>query len=63
MKMKPCPFCGVIPDYEDSSTFRETDGCKWGAVTCCCTGPEVRTEYKDWKHWRDNAVMEWNERQ
>lgn len=60
--IKPCPFCGMTPEYNGPAWFRFVDGHKWGAVQCCCTGPEVRTQYKDWTHWRDAAIAEWNER-
>lgn len=60
--LKPCPFCGHTPDINLPSTFQEINGCKWGAVVCCCTGPEVRTGYKKWHYWKQDAINEWNER-
>lgn len=56
-KALPCPFCGEQP-----TTLREVDTSKWGAVECCCTGPEVRTGYEDVEHWAEAAVEEWNKR-
>lgn len=43
--VKPCPFCGATPDIDDPNTFRASQGDKWGAMVCCCEGPEVRTGY------------------
>lgn len=60
--IKPCPFCGAIPDVDNPNTFQETDGPKWGAVVCCGTGPEVRTGYGPVEDWRDDAIDEWNKR-
>lgn len=56
-QLKPCPFCGEVP-----TEIRETDGFKWGAVVCCITGPEVRTNYVPVAEWRDAAIAAWNER-
>lgn len=61
-KLKPCPFCGLTPDASSPHTFKTTDGHKFGAVTCCCTGPEVRTAYAPVEEWRDKAIKAWNER-
>lgn len=57
--LKPCPFCGQTPD-EDSHYVNQ--GTKWGGILCCIEGPEVRTGYKPWPHWKDAAVKEWNTR-
>lgn len=57
-KLKPCPFCGNIP------TSYSSDHCpagKWGAVVCCCIGPEVRTGYQA-VGWQEEAANEWNTR-
>ena len=61
-KLKPCPFCGDIPS-ENSHALTD-GGFKYGAIQCGCgaLGPDVRTEYKDWPHWRDAAFAAWNER-
>lgn len=53
----PCPFCGEVP-----TLIRETEGAKWGAVVCCCTGPEVRTHYRPVEHWKLDAIAAWNRR-
>lgn len=58
----PCPWCGEIPDINNDASFRLTDGVKYGALQCCVTGPEVRTDYKDVDHWRAAAVAAWNDR-
>ena len=61
-ELKPCPFCGDIPS-ENSHALTD-GGFKYGAIQCGCgaLGPDVRTEYKDWPHWRDAAFAAWNER-
>ena len=60
--LKPCPFCGETPDAHEEWTFQSNQGSKWGFVVCCCQGPEVRTDYKDVEHWREEAIQAWNER-
>jgi hypothetical protein len=63
MTIKPCPFCGTTPLFGDEAAFGYPDGdSKWGAVKCCCYGPEVRTGYEGWHEWRTAAVEVWNER-
>jgi hypothetical protein len=67
LTLKPCPFCGAVPDYDsaDSFTGREGTGfAKWGAVQCGCgvIGSDVRTDYKPFEHWREAAALEWNKR-
>jgi Lar family restriction alleviation protein len=61
-RLLPCPFCGATPDASEESTFRLTDGFKWGAVACCGTGPEVRTGYGEVADWKDAAIEAWNTR-
>jgi len=58
-ELKPCPFCGDIPGPD---SFDFTDCSKWGAVMCCCNGPQVRTGYKKEGAWRDGARIAWNTR-
>ncbi len=60
MKLKPCPFCGSVPDPE--RCFKFVDGHKWGAVVCCCEGPDVRTHYSDGREWWAEAAEAWNTR-
>lgn len=59
LDMLPCPFCGEIPDlaavYMDEAT-------KWGAIQCCCVGPEVRTGYQSQDAWENDAIAAWNQR-
>ena len=63
MIIKPCPFCGTTPLFDDGAAFSYPDGDrKWGAVRCCCYGPEVLTLYSEWVEWRTDAVEAWNER-
>jgi len=60
---KPCPFC-TQPLPDDVPHVTDVSG-KWGAVCCphCdARGPEVRTDYRDWPHWREAALGEWNRR-
>lgn len=59
----PCPFCGQTPDIDNPATFVSDQGDKWGHIVCCCAGPEVRTGYKPLKHWRQDAIDAWNERE
>jgi hypothetical protein len=61
-EIKDCPFCGDTPNIEDPNTFRVTQGGKWGALTCCSEGPEVRTSYAPLTEWRKDAIKEWNSR-
>ena len=67
-ELKPCPFCGyVMPEAElDSEVGHYSNqGTKWGGVqcgACLACGPEIRTGYLEWKHWRENAVTAWNRR-
>jgi len=58
----PCPWCGESPDVTNDAIFQLADGVKWGALTCCGAGPEVRTDYKDVSHWKSSAIAAWNER-
>ena len=63
-KLKPCPFCGAAPPYEEVS-FETDQGMKWGHVVCnpCrVSGPEVRTNYDGWREWASEAVAKWNTR-
>lgn len=60
--IKPCPFCGSVPDADNPLTFQSNQGDKWGFVVCCCNGPEIRTEYGPWKSWRQDAIDAWNTR-
>lgn len=62
IKIKPCPFCGLTPNIDDESSFRSSQGGKWGNVVCCCEGPEVRTNYKPLESWKEDAIKEWNRR-
>ena len=61
-KLKPCPWCGNTPDASNPGTFQLTDGVKYGAVQCCGAGPDVRTDYRDFPHWKDAAIESWNDR-
>jgi Lar family restriction alleviation protein len=57
VELLPCPFCGETP------TVFNTDhhmGGKWGFVSCCCDGPQVRTGYQSEEHWRAEAIAAWN---
>lgn len=58
----PCPFCGRVPDASNPATFWMDETTKWGAVECCCVGPEIRTGYEPLEKWRDEAIAEWNKR-
>ena len=61
--LKPCPFCGhkgaTCPELDESQGF------KWGAITCgCCgaKGPEVRTRYVIDAEFIKEAGEEWDKR-
>jgi len=61
-ELKPCPFCGVVPV---ANSYYMNQGDKWGGVVCgnCgVQGPEVRTGYAPWEHWKWAAVEAWNTR-
>lgn len=60
----PCPWCGKVPDTSNPNSFWLDDatGGKWGAVQCCCIGPDIRTGYSPLVEWRDEAIDAWNER-
>jgi hypothetical protein len=62
VKMLPCPFCGAVPDSDNNGTFDTICAGKWGFVVCCCQGPEVRTNYHELEHWKQDAIDAWNER-
>jgi hypothetical protein len=57
-----CPWCGGLPDITNPALFHTDESGKWGALGCCGTGPDVRTDYKPLSHWRQDAVDAWNER-
>lgn len=59
VELKSCPFCGETPDAESHYV---NQGTKWGGIQCCIEGPEVRTNYKEWPAWKDNAIEAWNTR-
>lgn len=59
--VKPCPWCGEVPAIKEGA-FVYTDGCEWGALACCGTGPEVRTNYLPVDDWKDAAIAAWNDR-
>lgn len=61
-KLLPCPFCGNTPDVDEPETFQTPVTCKWGCVTCCCYGPDVRTGYGPLKDWKADAIKAWNKR-
>lgn len=61
-ELLPCPFCGTVPNLEDDAYHYQNQGNKWGGIRCCIDGPEVRTNYKPWPHWKDEAIKEWNTR-
>lgn len=63
-ELKPCPWCGKVPDVNDPRTFWVDDsvGGKWGAVQCCGIGPDVRTGYGPVAEWREEAIAAWNHR-
>lgn len=58
----PCPFCGSKPNPEDPMTFGKSPGGKYGFVTCCCEGPEVRLGRSDEESWQLQAASAWNKR-
>lgn len=58
----PCPFCGSKPDSEDPMTFGKSPGGKYGFVTCCCEGPEIRLGRADEESWKIQAAAAWNRR-
>lgn len=58
----PCPFCGQTPDIDNPATFDADQGDKWGHIVCCCSGPEVRTNYMPLEYWKQDAINAWNER-
>jgi len=62
-KLKPCPFCGDVPDVDNPATFQSNQGTKWGFVVCCCNGPEVRTGYGPVDEWKAEAIAAWNQRE
>ena len=61
-ELKPCPFCGQTPDIDHPSTFQMPETSKYGCLVCCGAGPEVRTQYEDVEHWKQDAIDAWNER-
>lgn len=61
-ELKPCPWCGAVPDVTNDAAFQLTDGSKYGALHCCGTGPEVRTGYESLSGWKQDAIDAWNDR-
>lgn len=61
-EVKPCPWCGKVPDVSNDAIFQNTDGFKYGALVCCGTGPDVRTDYQHVAHWKADAIYAWNDR-
>nr|DAH73645.1 MAG TPA: helix-turn-helix protein [Caudoviricetes sp.] len=61
-RLEPCPWCGETPN-EDSYALRD-GGYKYGGIVCGCgvQGPDVRTDYYDWPHWKEAAIAAWNRR-
>lgn len=62
--IKPCPFCGEVPDVSNHAHFQHTGGYKYGALVCGCgaQAPEVRADYKEVSHWKAVAIDAWNDR-
>jgi hypothetical protein len=61
--LKPCPFCGRVPDVNDPATFLHETGSRWASVVCCIVGPEVRAGfYTPLDEWKDEAIAAWNQR-
>lgn len=61
--LKPCPFCGTVPDVNNPATFRHETGDRWAAVVCCIVGPEIRAGfYTPIEEWKDEAIAAWNKR-
>lgn len=56
-ELKPCPFCGETPGPDD---YFVNQGTKYGGIQCCCEGPDVRTGYREWPAWKDDAIKAWN---
>jgi hypothetical protein len=62
-ELKPCPFCGEVPDVNNPATFRHEVGDRWARVVCCIEGPEIRAGiYTPLEEWKDEAIAAWNER-
>lgn len=57
-----CPWCNKRPDVTSDASFQFSSGGAEGAVVCCGTGPAVSTDRKPLAHWRDKAVLAWNNR-
>lgn len=62
-ELKPCPFCGEVPDVNNPATFHREVGDRWARVVCCIEGPEIRSGfYTPLEEWKDEAIAAWNER-
>ncbi len=63
-EIKPCPFCGETPEYDDATWFDTDCITKWGFLECACgaRGPDIRTGYENLPHWKDDAIKAWNKR-
>jgi len=60
-----CPFCGKVFVNPPEPSYVTDGSGKWGAIECgmCgARGPDVRTGYKLFAEWRDEAVKAWNRR-
>jgi Lar family restriction alleviation protein len=68
-ELKPCPFCGSIPEVYDSETddIREED-VHWVSVCCKCGAEPFRHIYSDnvnedtKQAYRDKCISKWNTR-
>lgn len=62
--LRPCPFCGAIPEQPGCFELLDGDSGKWGAVRCSCgaCSGDVRTGYYDVSVWAEAAAKEWNTR-
>jgi len=60
-----CPFCGQPPLVSGEVSHTSDDHQKWGAImcpTCGAQGPDVRTGWKPFAEWAEDAIARWNKR-
>lgn len=57
-KLKPCPFCGQIPDVDE---YRDMFGRKYYGVSCNNEYCKIQP-FTDGLPTEEKAIREWNER-
>lgn len=64
MKLKPCPFCGMVGSVKFAPAFTVVRRpknvrvwCSWHHEGCGSRGPEMTTRKDAAKHWNERAAV------